>query len=292
MPKTGRIFPKKPPFLTLFPACCVRLFMARLEKKDGKTSLVLNEEEAKQLQGIEGEWELFQPKKGLVLLTEKTVEKNVLPPIQQKPVQAANPLSAPPKPNPIDEKLFKILDDRKMLSQRTEGKFEKTLNPQELKRFEELLKAGIVEKFKLSEKYKKPIYRLNEKKSKESKTKQFIVSGNPPFPAAFSLERDGFFVLKSDEEARRISREREEEFKKGFLRGIKSFDGSFFIVKKTMLENAQNKILAFLEKQQKADLQTISKNTQLHPEAVRAVCEFLKEDGQLFEKTKNQYCLV
>lgn len=273
--------------------------MARIEKKDGKTSIVLNEEEAKQLAGIEGEMELFLPKKGLVLLAEKTAEKHVLLPVQKtdsipgkKTVQPIPfPIEAP-KPNPVDEKLFKIISDRKMLSQRTEGKFEKTLNPQELKRFEELLKEGIVEKFKLSEKYKKPIYRLNEKKFKESKTKQFIVSGNPPFPTAFSLEKDGFFVLKSDEEARRISREREEEFKKGLLRGIKSFDGSFFVMKKAALENAQNKILSFLEKQQKADLQTISKNTQLHPEAVRAVCEFLKEDGQLFEKTKQQYCLV
>ncbi len=261
--------------------------MARIEKKDGKTSIVLNPEEAVQLQGIEGEMELFLPKKGLVLLTEKTIEKHVLPPIQPKPVQSVPAPIESPKPNPIDEKLFKILEDRKQLSQRIEGKFEKTLNAQELKRFEELLKEGAIEKFKLSEKYKKPVYRINEKKGVEKKKTESV-----PSATVFSLEKDGFFVLKSDEEARRISFERQEDFKKGLLRGIKSFDGSFFVIKKTMLENAQNKILAFLEKQPKADLQTISKNTQLHPEAVRAVCEFLKEDGQLFEKTKNQYCLV
>ncbi len=281
--------------------------MARIEKKDGKTSIVLTSEEAAQLHGIEGEMELFLPKKGLVLLTEKTIEKHVLPPIQQKSVQSVPAQAEAPKPNPIDEKLFKILEDRKQLSQRIEGKFEKTLNAQELKRFEELLKEGVIEKFKLSEKYKKPVYRLNEKKLREYRQKQSAIvapspAGNPgsnpvsktvpPIFQPFSLERDGFFVLKSDEEARRISFERQEDFKKGLLRGIKSFDGSFFVIKKTMLENAQNKILAFLEKQPKADLQTISKNTQLHPEAVRAVCEFLKEDGQLFEKTKNQYCLV
>jgi DNA-binding Lrp family transcriptional regulator len=274
--------------------------MARIEKKEGKTSIVLDENESRQLTGLGGEFELFQPKKGLLILTEKTVEKHVLPSAPVKPMQASTAPLENPKSNPIDEKLFKILDNRKMLSQRIEGKLEKTLNSVELKRFEELLKEGSIEKFKLSEKYKKPIYRLNEKKFRESREKKALVANEfNPVPKiasasspAFSLEKDGFFILKSDEEARRISFERQEEFKKGLLRGIKSFDGSFFVMKKSALENCETKILAFLEKQSKADLQSISKNTQLSPEAVRIACEFLKEDGQIFEKTKNQYCLV
>lgn len=269
--------------------------MARIEKKDNKTSIVLTEEEAKQTAGIEGELELFSPKKGLVLLSEKTIEKHVLPPIQQpKTIQATPIQPGAPKPNPIDEKLFKTLSDRKMLSQRIEGKFEKSLNPNELKRFEELSKGGIIEKFKLSEKYKKPIYRLNEKKLREyqSRTTSQPASASSNPTQAFLLERDGFLILKTDDEARRISIECAEDFKRGLLRGIKSFDGSSFIVKKNVLENIQNKVLTFLEKQQKADLQTISKSIQLQPEAVRVACEFLKEDGLIFEKTKQQYALV
>ena len=284
--------------------------MAHIEKKDGKTALVLNETESRLLENQPQEFDLFSPKKGLLVLTEKTMIN---------PVQTNNHVHAPsavaasktmassptvqvpfPKPNPLDEKLFKILQDRKQLSSRIVGKFEKTLNEEENKRLSELQKEGLVEKFKLSEQYKQPIYRLNEKKFEERLEKQNKPLQNktgtgaqePQKNAYFSLDRDGYAILKTDEEARTISSVRNEDFKKGFLKGLKSFDGTFFVIQQNALHKFQLKILGFLEKQRKADLALICQNTQLQPEAVRIACEFLKEDGQVFEKTKNQFALV
>lgn len=305
--------------------------MAHAEKKDGKWTILLDETETGQAGFLEGEFELFAPKKGLIVLSEKTTALVSNP--QQKPAQqAAAPVPAvpsatpqpKPQPNPVDEKMYGILTDRKQLSSRIVGKFEKTLNPAELKRFEELVKEGLIEKFKLSEQYKQPVYRIHEKKWLEKKKTESsgqknsatqapmpapgsfsvspkIVPQNPGTPVSlqkgafagqFSLDKDGFAILRTDDDARRISSERVEDFKKGLLKGIKTFDGSFFVIKKPLLEHAQNKILSCLQRLQKADLSTISQQTQLQADVVRAACEFLKEDGQVFEKTKNNFYLV
>ncbi|MBU0635413.1 hypothetical protein KKE06_00100 [Candidatus Micrarchaeota archaeon] len=264
--------------------------MARIEKKDNIVSIVLDEKESRAIGLENGEFECFQPKKGLLVLTEKQVENIV------------------PEPDPIDGKLLEILSDRKMLSRRIVGKFEKTLNPAEKKRLEELEKEGIVERFKLSAQYKNAVYRLKEKKVQSAKADDTNIALSKPNSSTFSvskpspqpvmpntspnLDKDGFIILKSGDDAYKMSSERYREFKNGSLRGLKSFDGSFSVIQEKALKRMQPKILDFLKKQKKADLQTISKNTQLRVDAIRVACEFLKEDGQIFEKTKHQYCLV
>lgn len=294
--------------------------MARLEKQNNRIVITLNDAEAAQLQTENAEFELFSPKKGLLLLTEKTefaADVQTQPKIQTDTATPVTDSKTLDSNLATDEKLFKILSDRKQLSQRIVGKFEKTLSKTELDRFNELFKQGLIEKFKLNEQYKQPVYRLNEKKLAEKKT--VLVSNPKPASAqsnswsvppnskstvpsnannpnnstnSLSLERDGFLILKTENDARILSNLRADDFKKGALRGIKTFDGSFFVIKKDTFENAQTKILSVFEQTKTASLENLARQTQLRLELLRGACEFLKEDGFLFEKTKQTYCLV
>lgn len=270
--------------------------MAVIEQKNGKVTITLDEKEAQALGELQGLFDFFHPKKGLLVLTENKTETPLpkpAPAATEKTVQPPSTIPAAPKTDfsAIDEKLFRILSDRNQLSNRIEGKFEKTLNTEEKKRFEELLKDGTIEKFKLNEQYKNAVYRLDEKKLKEKQPRSDSAASAPDANAS-QLNQNGFVILKNDSEAREITNRFFQEFKKGEIRGLKSFDGSVLMIKTSLLQELQPRLLQALEKEKKASLQTLSENTRLAPDAVRIACEFLKEDGHIFEKTKNQYCVV
>ncbi|MEM4598622.1 MAG: hypothetical protein QW400_02935 [Candidatus Diapherotrites archaeon] len=59
-----------------------------------------------------------------------------------------------------DKKIFKMLEE-KSYSERVEGRFEKHLSGEELRRFKELLNEGKIVLYKSSDKYKKAIYKLS-----------------------------------------------------------------------------------------------------------------------------------
>ncbi len=245
---------------------------------------------------LDREFEIAQAKEGVWVLleqeekTQKTESKKTEKPAE--PVKTKIPASEPKKNigaeiNKTDEKIFGILNDKKQLSNRIVGKFEKTLSENEVKRLNELVKLGVIEQFKLNPSYKNPIYRLNEKKLSEFKKQVAELS-----PEA-SLEKNGFAVFAGEQTAREISERYNAEFKAGELKGLKSFDGSFLAIRKKTYGQSQSKITGFLENQkQSKTADEIANATQLPAPLVRICCEFLKEDGILFEKTKGQYKLV
>ncbi|MFH1225169.1 MAG: hypothetical protein V1676_05185 [Candidatus Diapherotrites archaeon] len=131
------------------------------------------------------EYEIMRVKKGVYVLTEgaeKTIaretqgEQGAEKIIEQKPVQqpseqqgarvqqAQQPSAQhAAQHDAVREKIVKFLSNKKMLPQRVVGRFEKTLNAEELKRFNAMLASGEIEKFRLSPKYKNAVYQLSEK---------------------------------------------------------------------------------------------------------------------------------
>ncbi|MBI2598026.1 MAG: hypothetical protein HYW50_02420, partial [Candidatus Diapherotrites archaeon] len=90
----------------------------------------------------QNDFELVKAKKGIWVLLETEKEK--------KRIFVADE---------TEQKIFRLLKKRD-LKERVEGAFEKLLSPAEQIKLEKMLSDGIVEKFKLNEKYKKAIYRI------------------------------------------------------------------------------------------------------------------------------------
>ncbi len=184
----------------------------------------------------------------------------------------------------VDETEQRILGSIKKLELRdlVEGIFEKKLKPDELKKFGEMLKSGKVEKFKLNESYKKAVYR-----AKEQEKNQFE-NTEKPFQE-YTLENDGFVIAKNENRAKELSNELRDRIKEGEIRGTRSFTGEFYIIKSDLLHSTEEKILTEMKKKKKADINELEKATGATKTLCKIAVEFLKEDGQMIEKTSEKY---
>lgn len=181
----------------------------------------------------------------------------------------------------VEEKLIEKI--KKMsLSERVEGVFETKLNEDESKKLMEMLNENKIEKFKLNESYKKAVYQLKDSENTTFENKE------KPFHE-YTLEKDGFAVVKNEARAKELSNRLSKKIKDGEIKGTRSFSGEFFIINFPLLEKSQEKILIELKKTKTSDLETLSKETTLTKTLCRIALEFLKEDGQLIEKRKGNY---
>ncbi|MFH0954890.1 MAG: hypothetical protein V1777_02205 [Candidatus Micrarchaeota archaeon] len=276
--------------------------MARIKRLGNEYRLFFSQSERSQVDALtDREFELAKAKDGVWVLLETENPKNLAPQVAVEkraviitpavaPVLQAKPVLSGSNAK-IDEKIFSVLNDKKALQVRVVGKFEKELNEIELKRFNELVRQGIVEQFKLNPSYKKSIYRLNEKKL--SVPNEPVKSDASSGWSETDFQKNGFAVLIGDQNAREFSQVFEYDFKAGEIKGLKSFDGSFLAIRKAVYLASQAKIVSFLESQKKAATASeIALATNLSQKLVLVSCEFLKEDGQVFEKTKGQFKLV
>ncbi|GEM_PF-4657321 len=284
--------------------------MARIEKKEQGYFLHLTPDEEQKIKlHTASEIEILEPKAGLWILVEKTnisgeyaaipaKAKSTEEPIRipllaafsgiSKPITPLNPVTQT-KENPLDEKLFRKLSDRKFLSDRIVGKFEKTIPPEELKRFQELLKEGVIETFKLNEKYKNPVYRLNEKKWGEKKSG--TRASEPASPAGL-LSKNGFLVLPTEEQARKAGQELEPRVKRGEVRGIKGFDGAVYFMENRVYSEMSHKAIEFFSARKNISIPDLAALLKTAPAGATVLCEFLKEDGILFEKNKGIFRII
>lgn len=238
--------------------------VAEVKADRDRTVIVLNEDERNKMNLSESkEYEIIKAKEDLFLLIGKEKE--------------APAISSP------DKRIFSLLSGRKNLSQRVEGKFEKLLSREELPRFNELLKEGTIIKFRLSEKYKKPIYKLKE----EPEDKKKAESLNNP-----TLEKNHFTVIDNDFEARKFCDRFSREIKENQIKGMKSFDGKFYVVFSSLYEKLKPKIINELKKNKQLNLRQLALNCSLDPVLATALCEFLREEGEIIEKRKSLYELI
>jgi hypothetical protein len=186
-----------------------------------------------------------------------------------------------------DAKLFDLLS-KKNLSDRVEGKFEQELNEAEQQRLQQLIAEGKIVKFKLNETYKKAVYQLAPLKKKESEKE-----GMPAKEIErYSLEKDGFLVVRNEERVKRLSHELEKQIKDKTVRGTKSFDGNFYIIEAHLLEKYREHACAALTGENGTQLSEVADALKISNTLARIICEFLKEDGDIIEKRKELYQVV
>ncbi len=242
--------------------------MAKLTKTNEKYEIELTEEEAKLL-GFEKtrKMELIKAKNTIWIMTCPEEKENKE--TQQEDLE-------------IEEKIITMLKTLPA-REKMETWFEKKLNEKERKKFNEMLEQGKIIKFKTSQVFRKALYGLgktDQKKQYENREKN---------PAEYTMEKDGFVIVKSEATAKQISEQNKDKIKEGKIRGIKSFTGEYYIIDGALLQESQKKILAELMKETKQNITSLSEKTKLTPTLVRIATEFLKEEGQIIEKKKDYY---
>ncbi|MGI6589770.1 MAG: hypothetical protein ACOX1V_03870 [Candidatus Iainarchaeum sp.] len=247
--------------------------------------VALSSEELKLL-GEGKEYELIPNQKGVFLL----IEKQELAKKEGKEVCVSVP---------HHEDLINLLEEEKQqviglikkekLSELVEGRLEERLNEKQKKALSELLKEGVVFVFKLNESYKKGVYKLREETKnsgvKESKNFNAIEKNSEDY----NLEQDGFLVAKNLGKARALSCEYEGQIKEGMLKGISTFDKNYYLIETDLLEEGIIKILNAFKEKKPLTLEEIAKSINYSKTLTKIICEFLKEEGELIEKRKEQY---
>lgn len=251
--------------------------MAQVAKKGNSFTIYFTEAEAKELGMKAGTlYELFKAREGIWVLTETHEAKEH----DQKPAREKE----------IDEVEQKIIGMLRKLPprDRMEGWFEKKLVAEEKSKFEQMLAKGIVTRYKSSEVFRKALYTVPKKSYKEQEAEKKFENTEKPFQE-YTLEKDGFAVVKNEERAKAMSENLKEKIKSGEIRGTRAFTGEFYIINNGLLDASDSRVLQELKAVKSATLGELSEKTKLTPTLVRICLEFLKEEGQVIEKRKDLY---
>ena len=228
------------------------------------------------------------------------------------------------KENPLDARIFSLLRE-KDLNERVEKRFEKFLSKGEEARFRELLKEGKIIAFKLSPKYQRAVYKTREEIEKNIKVSREKGSAQPKsvsveraakgkaeisegseekacaekesesFDAEekrvdeYSLQKDGFIVFKNSENAKILSVKLKEDIEGGKIRGIKGFDGFYYIAENDLYLKHRGKVLDAIKAEKGILLEKIAEKAGISKMLAKIVCEFLKDEGELIEKRKDSF---
>jgi ribosomal protein S25 len=239
-------------------------------------------------------FELVKAAKGVWVLVELQETKAAAQPMPLAPA------AAPVKSNPLDERIFYMLKELK-LEDKVEGKFEARLGKAELSRFKELLKDGAIVPFKLTPQYKKAVYKTREEvegagangteKEGAKKESESPLAKEKPIED-YSLERDGLIVCKNEDRAKMLSNQFKKEIEEGRIRGLKDFSGLFYIIEDRLYQKYRLGVLAAVRSAKTVSLQDIAAKAQVSQLLARIACEFLKEEGEIIEKRKEQFQAV
>jgi len=254
--------------------------MAKVDKE----KMLLSGEEIKLLEHGK-EYDLIPNQPGVFLL----IDKGLLGKIEGKEVCVTVPA--------LDDEKQEVIGliKKGRLSDLVEGKFEGTLNDQQKNVLLELVATGKVFVFKLNETYKKGVYRVkddeNQNKERELKESENPLAKEKPIEE-YSIEKDGFLVTKNMDRAKQISQQYEPLIRQGALKGIKSFDGNYYLLQTDLLDTYINKVIIALNNEQTQTLEELAKNISASQTLTKIICEFLKEEGELLERKKGQYTYI
>jgi hypothetical protein len=275
-----------------------------VKKENGK--LVLSKEEERLL-GELNEFELVPNNKGIFLLIDKetakgashitcSIDENVKEKEVEKEDKKETKKEEDEKTKELQEKYSEEeervigLIKKAKLKDLVEGKFEETLTDTEKEALKKLKEKNKVFVFKLNSSYKKGVYRVSEddKKAKKESEEKGVKKQLPDY----TLEKDGFLATTNTERARILSNEFKERIEKGELRGIKSFEGIYYLIEDDLLQKYIKKIMNAFANKNELKIQELINELKVSEDLIRIICEFLKEDGEILEKKKGEYTFI
>jgi hypothetical protein len=266
-----------------------------MAKVEGKKLLLSDEETGLLTEGKD--YTLIPNNEGIFLLVDKEIEgKGKDAERNEKAEKKADELAEE------KEQIIGMIRKERNLAELVEGKFEQKLNLKQKKALLQLVAGGKVILFKLNETYKKGVYRVKDEGAGEGKGREEEISKArleveerakiEKSPDEYSLEKDGLMVVRGEEMVKQFCYQNEREIKEGKVRGIKSFDGNYYIIEGWLLERGMKKAMEAFKKNPNQRLEEIAKNINMSRVVAKAICEFLKDGGELIERRKEQYYLI
>ncbi len=248
--------------------------MARLEEN----KIILEKEEVELLKGSK-EMELVPNQKGIFLLIDKKIA------VEKEGAQVCVNV-------PLVEEHEEVIGliKKSKLSELVEGKFEEKLNEKQKRALLELITNKRVFVFKLNDSYKKGIYRIREEVREKKESEEFK-SEKKALPD-YDLETDGFIATTNTERAKMLSIEYKEQIEKNELKGIKTFEGIYYLVETKLVNKYLEKILLLIRNRKEISLEEIAENENISIELTKIIIELLKEEGEVLEKKKGFYKFI
>ncbi len=184
-----------------------------------------------------------------------------------------------PKPLDSKQKIFNLLNDVNLTAKdKVEGAFEKFLKSEDLKVFKELLRSKYIYIFKLSDKYKKGIYKVSDSAQKENNTFD-------------DFDKNSCVIITNQNDASTFSQKHNDQIKANKIIGLKSFDGNYYVIDFLLFKQTKDKIFS-LKLENTFSIKDIQDKLNLSEDVIKITLELIKEDGLVIEKRKEIYQLV
>lgn len=108
----------------------------------------------------------------------------------------------------------------------------------------------------------------------------------------YLLSKSGFLFTKNESKAKELSDQFYIAFKEKKVRGLKDFDGTFYVFDESAYQKYVQLAAAYLREQKKVKVEELATAFSWSPDLTRGLCCFLKEDGLILEKNKGTYQFI
>ena len=99
-------------------------------------------------------------------------------------------------------------------------------------------------------------------------------------------------VIKNEQRAKKVSEELRQQIQDGKIRGIKSFDGLFYVIEDSLYQKYRQQLLQIINVNKKILLGERARKLGVSEMLCKIICEFLKDEGEIIEKRKESYHCV
>ncbi len=101
-------------------------------------------------------------------------------------------------------------------------------------------------------------------------------------------EGEAYWIIESEEMAAAFSSAHATEIKKGWLLGVRSFDGKYYVVRSDVYQALLPKILEIVKKAP-ASPEDIERSAGIKKELAKAILEVAREEGIVYELPGGKY---
>ncbi len=183
---------------------------------------------------------------------------------------------------------------------RTPAYVEKILSQEEKNVLNELLDKNFINIFK-SKKYPNGVYNINDKIYSVLYGKEVSASqSSQPTPSvkkerenpqgSLALLESKGYIIGTSKDLSEIGAKYKDEIKSGRIKGLKGFDGKFYIAKAEYVERLSPLIIKQLDREK--SIEEIASNLHVESDAVRTVLHILAEAGDVIEKRRGIYAAI
>lgn len=117
-----------------------------------------------------------------------------------------------------------------------------------------------------------------------------VTTNLPPKTAShFLVSKTGFWCTKLEQKAREMSDQMSVLFREKKVRGLKDFDGSFYVFDENAYRLYMDQAVTLLKEKKKVKVDELAASFNWEVDLARGLCCFLKEEGIILEKSKGIY---